>query len=79
MAIETNIGMHGIRAAGIKKQSIKSEGIEYITTTLVLVHDDYYYTEINLYRADLDVQVIPAEDTALCFVHRLKERDTCSR
>ena len=75
--ITTQIGMHGIKGIGIRKNTVNSGDGQWVTTVLVLVDEENNYTAIDIYRADLTVQRIPDDQTSYDFAKGFGEEETC--
>jgi len=70
--LNVHIGIHDIKAIGIRKHTVRSDHGNHVTTVLILVAGDGQYTEIDMYRADLDIQHLEPGEQGFDFVRRLK-------
>jgi len=71
--LNVHIGIHDIKAIGIRKNTVRSDHGDRTTTCLILVNGDGQYTEVDLYRADLEVQHLKPGEQGFDFVQRLKD------
>jgi len=66
--VNVHIGIHDVKAIGLRKQTVGDS----TTTSLILVNNEGRYTEVSMYRADLEVQQLEPGEQGFDFVQRLQ-------